>query len=83
MRRFVAMAGFAFVAGGCVEALSSADVASLRDAQLLDLATYRDVDSGEARANARASYCASEAVLRRNDAGPVDSGGQIACGAPK
>jgi hypothetical protein len=68
---------------GCVEALSDVDVASLHDAQRVDLAIYRDVDSGEARALARASFCSSDAVLRRNDASVIDSGGAILCEAPK
>jgi len=68
---------------GCVEALSPQDVASLRDSQTIDMHIYGESDSGGIRALARASFCSTEAVLKRNDAGVIDSNGAIKCGVDK
>ena len=68
---------------GCVEALSPQDVASLRDSQTINLHIYGEAESGGIRALARASYCSTEAVLKRSDAGTVDSNGTIKCGDSK
>jgi hypothetical protein len=83
MRRAAALAVLGAALTGCVAALSSADVASLRDAEQLDLLIYSEVPSGEARAVARASFCATAAVLRRNDATAFDTKGAIECEATK
>ena len=63
----------------CVDALSTADFNSLHDSQQLTLLIYNTTDAGPTRAEARAAFCANDAVLRRNDAGVVDSKGAIVC----
>jgi hypothetical protein len=81
VRHALALAALACALAGCVEAISAQDAASLRDAQRLDFILYTQVDSGEVRALARASYCASESVLRRNDASAYDAGWQMGSSA--
>lgn len=83
MRRLaLAAALFAIPCAACVDALSSADVASLRASQRLDAEIYRSAgaDSGIG-AMARAAYCSDEAPLRRNDATTIDAAA-IDCGSP-
>jgi len=68
----------------CVAALSSADIASIHDAQDNVLDIYRktpvpDGGGSPTRAEARGAFCAVNAVLQRNDASVIDSKGDIAC----
>lgn len=64
---------------GCIAALSPEDVASLHDAASLDLRIVeRESDAGATSFNAqlaRGALCSVQAVLRRADAGVIDSRG--------
>jgi len=84
LRSAVALAVLSSMLLSCVAALSSADIASLHDAQNNVLDIYRKVpvpDGGgsPARAEARGAFCAVESVLKRNDASITDSNGDITC----
>lgn len=82
-RLFFATLCLAACLTSCVAALSSADVASLHDAQDNVLGIYRmpvpDGGGSPARAQARGAFCAVEAVLRRNNVAAVNSNGDIVC----
>jgi hypothetical protein len=64
---------------GCGGGLSAQDATSLREATKMSLLAYEALDAGPPRAFERAAYCATAAVLRRNDAGAPDGGGAIPC----
>lgn len=66
------------VGAGCGSGLSDLDKTSLREATRLNLLAYESLDSGPPRAFERAAFCATSAVLRRNDAGTPDAG-EIQC----
>jgi len=59
--------------------VSTQDIAALQDAAKLNLAAYKHSDGGAERALERGAYCAVEGVLRRNDAGTIQDGGEIQC----
>ena len=65
----------------CGGGLAVEDVDSLVDAQRLNLRAYEVSDGGAVRAFSRAAFCSVAAVLRRQDAGPIDAGDTITCGA--
>ena len=59
--------------------LSALDKSTLQDAASLNLAAYRGLDGGAARALTRGAFCATTSVLVRNDAGAPDAGKDLQC----
>lgn len=65
---------------GCATSMPPQDVASLHDAEELDLRLYLDPDATAiTRQLARAAYCAVASVVRRQKSAPWDAENAITC----